>query len=141
MQDAIKQMCTILVGPNSVMQSALPTILQGASSNLKKFHVGTMETLQLHAEFTTEKLGAVAGLTPVRPQGAMYVMVGIDDTIFGGDDLLFAQTLLEEESVFVLPGQCFGRRGYFRIVTCPPVPVLAEAYERMAGFCQRHRAV
>lgn len=33
------------------------------------------------------------------------------------DDVAFAQQLLEEESVFVLPGACFGKPNYFRIVT------------------------
>ena len=49
----------------------------------------------------------------------------------------FAQQLLEEESVFVLPGQCFGTPNYFRIVTCPPVAKLGEAFDRIAAFCER----
>ena len=40
--------------------------------------------------------------------------------------------------MFVLPGQCFGKPNYFRIVTCPPLPKLAEAYDRIAAFCERH---
>ena len=27
----------------------------------------------------------------------MYVMIGIDEQLFGGDDLTFAQTLLKEQ--------------------------------------------
>ena len=50
----------------------------------------------------------------------------------------FSRGTQEEESVFVLPGQCFGKPNYFRIVTCPPLPKLAEAYDRIAAFCERH---
>jgi tyrosine aminotransferase len=133
---AVKQLTQIIVGPNSLMQAALPSILQQTSP---RFYDQTMSTLARHAAFTVETLGAVAGLRPVEPQGAMYVMVGIDEALCGGDDVVFAQRLLEEESVFVLPGQCFGRTGFFRIVTCPPEDKLGEAYARIAAFCNRNR--
>jgi tyrosine aminotransferase len=121
----IKQLTQIIVGPNSLMQSALPTMIQRTPD---VFYDETMDTLRQHAEFTVDRLSQVDCLTPVRPQGAMYVMVGVDVAGMDAavqDDVRFAQLLLEEESVFVLPGQCFGKPNYFRIVTCPPLPKLA----------------
>ena len=40
----------------------------------------------------------------------MYMMVGVELTRLSGigDDVEFAKLLLAEESVEVLPGQCFG---------------------------------
>ena len=132
---ALKQLTQIIVGPNSLMQSIVPQILERTPT---EFFGSTMESLQQHAEFTCRRLGAVEGLTPVQPRGAMYVMVGLDAERFGvADDVEFAQLLLEEESVFVLPGSCFGTPNFFRIVTCPPVDVLEEAYDRMDAFCSR----
>ena len=131
----LKQLTQIIVGPNSLMQSIVPTVLQRTDP---MFYDKTMATLQSHANFTIERLSMVDGLTPVPPQGAMYVMVGIDvDGLGVASDVDFAQRLLEEESVFVLPGQCFGTPNYFRIVTCPPLNKLGEAYDRIAAFCKR----
>lgn len=54
------------------------------------------------------------------------------------DDMVFTQLLLDEESVFVLPGKCFGQPNVVRIVFCAPAAKLAEAYDRMEAFCRRH---
>ncbi|KAI9906596.1 hypothetical protein PsorP6_003351 [Peronosclerospora sorghi] len=54
------------------------------------------------------------------------------------DDFDFTQKLLEKESVFVLPGQCFGMTNYFRIVFYAPHDVLRDAYNHLAEFCRRH---
>ena len=135
----IKQLTQIIVGPNSLIQSVLPPVLERTPAT---FYDTTMATLKEHAEFTVSRLGEVEALSPVRPDGAMYVMVGVDTSRFGegiDDDVSFARLLLEEESVFVLPGQCFGKADFFRIVTCPPLPALGEAYDRIAAFCERHR--
>ena len=59
------------------------------------------------AQLLLDKLSLVEGLSPVRPQGAMYIMVGIEVSKFKdiADDLEFITKLLAEKSVFVLPGQ------------------------------------
>ena len=59
------------------------------------------------AQLLLDKLSLVEGLSPVRPQGAMYVMVGIEVSKFKdiADDLEFTAKLLAEKSVFVVPGQ------------------------------------
>ena len=54
-------------------------------------------------------------------------------------DVQFFSKLLEEENVFVLPGEVFGMAEYFRIVTCPPQEVLAQALSRMKEFCIRYQ--
>jgi tyrosine aminotransferase len=50
------------------------------------------------------------------------------------------QQLLDEESVFVLPGQCFGMPNFFRIVFAAPREVLEDAYTRIRRFCERRVA-
>ena len=58
-----------------------------------------------------DKLAQVEGLSPVQPNGALYVMVGIEVSKFRDieDDLDFATKLLAEKSVFVLPGRVSGQ--------------------------------
>ena len=86
-------------------------------------------------------MSKVPGLSVVTPQGAMYVMVGIDITKFDdsiGNDTEFTQKLLDEEAVFVIPGKCFGIPNFVRVVLSGPEDTLKDAYSRMANFCKRH---
>lgn len=79
-------------------------------------------------------------LNPIKPQGAMYVMVGIDTSKLKDikDDAEFAQLLLNEQNVMVLPGSCFGAHNFFRIVYCAPEPTLQEVVKRIDNFCKAH---
>lgn len=87
-----------------------------------------------------EVLKNVNGLRPIMPQGAMYLMVGIDIERFPEfhDEMDFLEQLVREESVFCLPGKCFQIRNYFRIVITVPADKIQEACHRIAEFCDRH---
>ncbi|KAJ1521226.1 hypothetical protein ONE63_002912 [Megalurothrips usitatus] len=94
----------------------------------------------MHASIAFECLRRVPGLRPVMPQGAMYMMVGLDMASFPAfdTDLQLVNQLVCEESVFVLPGQCFDFPGYVRLVLTVPEEQLREACDRIAAFCARH---
>eukprot|EP01113_Clastostelium_recurvatum_P021862 TRINITY_DN2595_c0_g2_i2.p1 TRINITY_DN2595_c0_g2~~TRINITY_DN2595_c0_g2_i2.p1 ORF type:complete len:466 (+),score=92.19 TRINITY_DN2595_c0_g2_i2:148-1398(+) len=127
----------LILGPNSLVQSILPDILQNTPSS---FFDETMHTLETHARFMHERIAKIPGLTPVEAQGAMYQMIGIQLDKFKEihDDVDFMRKLLAEESVFVLPGQVFEYPAFFRVVLCAPLPKLQEACDRLAAFCARH---
>ena len=100
-----------------------------------------MSTLQSNATHTLHALRQIPGLKVVVPQGAMYVMVHLETSHFKdiADDVEFTQKLLDEEAVFVLPGQCFGMKNYFRVVFSAPEEKLQDAYDRIEAFCKRHQ--
>ena len=77
------------------------------------------------------------------PKGAMYIMLKINfELLFDiSDDAEFAQKLLMEENLSVLPGLCFRMGGYIRLVTCPPGEVIEDALERLKHFCSKHNRV
>ncbi|TMW60612.1 hypothetical protein Poli38472_000654 [Pythium oligandrum] len=135
----------LILGANSLVQSAIPDLLmpmEGSADaeSLERFKSEYYQILEANSKFTTDALSKIPGLHVVVPQGAMYVMVQVDTAVLTGikDDFDFTQKLLDEESVFVLPGQCFGMENYFRIVFSAPHEVLSDAYTRIANFCQRH---
>eukprot|EP00753_Platysulcus_tardus_P020796 PLAT8410.1.p2 GENE.PLAT8410.1~~PLAT8410.1.p2 ORF type:complete len:218 (+),score=125.49 PLAT8410.1:744-1397(+) len=135
----------LTLGPCGIVEAALPAILAPAPEHkgeLLAFKRRTIGTLEEHAKFTVERLTPVDGLTVVPPQGAMYAMIGVDVDRMADieDDRDFVQKLLDEEGVFVLPGQCFGLRNFVRIVLCPPLDKLRVAYDKMEAFCARHLA-
>eukprot|EP00998_Keelungia_sp_KM082_P002215 NODE_1268_length_1402_cov_139.558431_g1257_i0.p1 GENE.NODE_1268_length_1402_cov_139.558431_g1257_i0~~NODE_1268_length_1402_cov_139.558431_g1257_i0.p1 ORF type:complete len:429 (+),score=105.19 NODE_1268_length_1402_cov_139.558431_g1257_i0:64-1287(+) len=138
-RQGILALTTLILGPHSVTQSALPTILGSTDA---AFYDGLLATLRDHAALLFDKLKQIKGLRPVQPEGAMYLMVGFDKERFPkfADDVAFSRELLQEENVFVLPGQCFRSPDFFRIVITQPPEQLQEACARIAEFCERHAA-
>lgn len=107
---------------------------------LADFTASTIKQLEDNASFTTERLTGLEGVEVIVPQGAMYVMIGIDSSKFKdiADDMEFTQKLLDEEHVFMLPGSCFGMKGFARIVFSAPKDKLSDAYDRIERFCKAH---
>ncbi len=78
------------------------------------------------------------GLATFEPHGAFYAFPRISVT--GLDDETFAQKLLEEERVAVVPGSSFGAggEGYVRCSYATAYEKIEEALTRMARFMRRH---
>jgi tyrosine aminotransferase len=142
-------------GANTLAQSVIPALFappeagvggSGESSPeaaaLRVFREEYRATLEGNAAYVVGRVRGIPGLRAVEPQGAMYVMIGVDVARFPGiaDDVDFAAKLLHEENIVVLPGQCFGIRDYVRVVFAPPRDVLAQAFDRIQSFCERHAA-
>jgi aminotransferase len=56
------------------------------------------------------------------------------------EDFQFAESLLDEEKVAVIPGSAFGEggRGHVRMCYASPYNLLEEALERIGRFVARH---
>jgi len=78
------------------------------------------------------------GLTCCEPRGAFYAFPYIGDT--GLTDEEFAEKLLFEEKVAVVPGSSFGSAGtgYVRCAYCTAYDQLEEALVRMERFLKKH---
>lgn len=82
-------------------------------------------------------LGILAGQNLVRavpPQGAMYMMLDIRATGLSGQT--FADRLLEETRIAVMPGESFGRAaaGHVRVAMTVEDGAFAAAFERLVDF-------
>jgi len=78
------------------------------------------------------------GLTTFEPHGAFYVFPNV--TASGMDDETFAETLLREEQVAVVPGNAFGPggEGFARCCYATAYEQIEEALRRMERFMNRH---
>jgi len=73
-------------------------------------------------------------LSMVKPMGAMYAFIRLDDAISQEiDDQDFALQLLQDKHVLVAPGSSFNTpySNYFRITTLPEPDVLHDVFERI----------
>ena len=126
-----------------VMMSA-PTAAQHAA--LEALRSGEEDAQGMIGEYARRRELVVRAcnemsLDLVEPRGAFYAFPRISST--GLDDQTFAEKLLIEEKVAVVPGSAFGEggRGHVRICYAQDYELLGEALQRMARFVDRHRAV
>lgn len=78
------------------------------------------------------------GLTCFEPRGAFYTFPNISAS--GMDEETFAERLLTEERVAMVPGSAFGPsgRGHMRACYATAYEKIEEALERIRRFMQRH---
>ena len=78
------------------------------------------------------------GLTAYEPRGAFYVFPSIAATDLTSDE--FAEQLLREEQVAVVPGSAFGAagEGFIRCTYCAAQDKIEQAIERMGRFMRAH---
>jgi tyrosine aminotransferase len=107
----LNDLTTRILGPNSLVQGALPEILE---TTPQSYFDNVMSILSENAEIVYARLKNLPGLTPRKPQGAMYLMVGLDLKSFPGmaTDLDFVQALVREKSVFCLPAQVEQKKNF-----------------------------
>lgn len=140
-----------IVGPGELIEAmrkvhqylimSAPTASQWAA--LKALEVGEQFVQEMHAEYDRRRQLIVGGLNSlglscVEPQGAFYAFPCIHKTDM--DDNTFAEKLLEEEHVAVVPGSAFGQSGagYVRMSYATAYEKIEIALERIARFAQRH---
>ncbi|WAJ28063.1 pyridoxal phosphate-dependent aminotransferase [Antarcticirhabdus aurantiaca] len=86
------------------------------------------------ADLVIRRLGHAGILRPLRPEAGMFVLV--DVTATGLDGRAFAERLLAERFVSVMPGSSFGSaaEGFVRLSLTVPDDALEEACGRIADF-------
>jgi aminotransferase len=100
----------------------------------------------MHAEYERRRVLMTRrfnemGLTCFEPMGAFYCFPNVRDAT-GLDDEQFAQELLREEHVAVVPGSAFGRSGAGHVRACYATAYeqIVEAMDRTQRFVERRRA-
>lgn len=118
-----------------------PTVAQ--ASALEGLKNGEAYVEQMRAEYDRRRRLITAGLNRLglptfEPHGAFYAFPDIRVT--GMDDQTFAQKLLEEERVAVVPGSSFGPggEGFVRCSYATSYEKIEEALKRMESFMRRH---
>jgi aminotransferase len=123
---------TIMSAPTTAQDAALVALKQGES------YVTDMVT-----EYDRRRRLLVAGLnrlglTTFEPRGAFYTFPNIQAS--GMDDETFAEKLLREEHVAVVPGNAFGPGGdgFVRACYATEYSKIEEALHRMEKFMNRY---
>ncbi|XP_057277935.1 tyrosine aminotransferase isoform X2 [Pezoporus wallicus] len=136
-RDGLVRLSQRILGPCTLVQGALERILHRTPS---EFYHNTLSILKSNADLCYAALSAIPGLRPVRPAGAMYLMVEIEMEHFPEfeNDVEFTERLISEQSVFCLPATCFEYPNFFRVVITVPEEMILEACSRIQEFCEMH---
>lgn len=118
-----------------------PTMSQAAALEALKNSQDSVDAMR--EEYDRRRRLIVSGLNQLglptfEPHGAFYAFPSVSVT--GMDDETFAQKLLEEERVAVVPGSSFGEggAGFVRCSYATSYEKIEEALRRMDRFMRRH---
>ncbi len=118
-----------------------PTTAQVAG--IEALENGERFVREMVAEYDRRRTMLIAGLNTLgldcfEPKGAFYAFPSIAKS--GMDENHFAEALLEEERVAVVPGSAFGASGtgFVRLSYATAYEKLEEALNRMERFMRRH---
>lgn len=119
-----------------------PRIAQMAA--LEALRGGDDEVEEMVAEYDQRRRIMVKGLNDIglacfEPKGAFYTFPSVKGTGLSSQE--FAERLLIEEKVAVIPGSTFGQcgEGHVRCCYATSLPEIEEALKRMGRFMRKHR--
>lgn len=120
--------------PASVSQAAAVEALNGDQGCVQDM----LSEFKKRHDMVVDKLNAMDGIVAVPTDGTFYVFPDISGLINSRDDLeddmQFAETLLVEKGVAVVPGSAFGLKNHIRLSIATSEDNLNNALDRLAAF-------
>ena len=122
---------------NSIAQHAAAAALDGDQSCVAEM----VEQFQRRRDVIVEGINAIPGLSCLKPEGAFYVMMNVRSTIgksYNGrkieSTLDFAEMLLTDKQVAVVPGVAFEAEGFCRLSYAISEARITEGLSRIESF-------
>ena len=81
--------------------------------------------------FSLDFLQSIPGFETLPTDGSFYLFPSIEKLLNGRDDIAFAESLLKEAGVAVVPGSAFGAPGHIRLSIAHHKDELKKAFERI----------
>ncbi len=114
-----------------------PSISQYAAlefENCEKDVKAMAEIYEMRRNLLYKRLNEIDGISAVKPKGAFYIFPNIKQSKLSSEN--FAERLLKEAKVVVIPGNIFGKdgEGYVRISYSTSTENIEKALERIEKF-------
>jgi aspartate aminotransferase len=121
--------------PTSISQKAAVEALRGPQESIASM----LAEYRKRRDFVIARLNAIPGFTCTNPAGAFYAYPNIGDAMRHrgiASTLLFAERLLAEAHVAVVPGEAFGTTEHIRISYATSLAELERGLDRIDSFVQ-----
>jgi len=115
-------------GPNTFAQYGALAALTGPDACVAEM----VAEFRKRRDYLYERLSSVPGVTCVKPRGAFYMLPNISAS--GLNSLAFAERLLAEKKVAVVPGSAFGAEGTVRFSYACSMENIEKGLDRVAAF-------
>jgi aspartate aminotransferase len=136
-QACIKLQSHSTSNPTSIAQKAGVEALRGPQDSV----AAMLGEYRRRREFILRRLREIPGVTCAEPKGSFYAYPNIGAAL-GGDGLQdtvqFAERLLEEQKLAVVPGEAFGTGQHVRISYATSMGELGRGMDRLARFMANH---
>ena len=123
--------------PTSISQAAALEAIRGPQDKVAKM-VGEFKKRR---DFMVSKLNKIKGISCLKPQGAFYAFADISDILEKGkaeNSVSFAEILLGEANVAVVPGSAFGDDGCIRLSYATSMENIEEGLDRIKQFIEKN---
>ena len=124
---------------NAIAQHAAAIALDGDQSCVAEMR----DQFQQRRDVMVEEINAIPGLSCLKPEGAFYVMMNIRQVLgrrYNGrkveDSMDFAELLLAEKQVAVVPGVAFEAEGFCRMSYAISQDKIREGIRRIREFVE-----
>lgn len=122
---------------NSIAQHASAVALNGDQSCVDEM----VKHFEERRNVMVERINAIPGISCLKPEGAFYVMMNIRNLLgksYNGrkieSSMDFAELLLAEKQVAVVPGIAFEAEGFCRLSYAISVEKINEGIDRIEAF-------
>jgi len=119
--------------PASISQKAALEAISGDQSSVEEMRAA----FEGRRDYLLERLSAIKGFVPIKPEGAFYVFCNISGT--GLDSVTLANQLLDEAKVAVVPGKPFGSDMHIRFSFAISKDEIKEGMDRVAKWAAQRR--
>jgi aspartate aminotransferase len=126
--------------PTSISQYASVSALEGSQKDLE----GMVLEFKKRRDFMVERINSIKGLSCLKPEGAFYCWVNIENILgknYEGilikDSLVLTELLLTKAKVAVVPGCVFGDDNYIRLSYATSLKNIQEGLNRIEEFVNK----
>jgi len=124
---------------SSISQKAATVALDGSQECVAEMN----RAFKARHDLVVEGLNSLPGVSCLRGWGSFYAFANVEQAmrmIGVADDNAFAEFLINEAGVAVVPGSAFGGPGHFRLSFAASTATLKDALERMQRALSQARA-
>ncbi len=123
--------------PCSIAQKAAVAALNGGNESIQDMVLAFKERHQ----YVVQRLSTLSGVQVIPADGTFYIFPNVQEVIdrMGfANDIEFAERLLQDVGVALVPGSAFGTEGCIRISFATSMSILEKAMDRLQQFIENH---
>ncbi len=122
--------------PCSIAQKAAVAALNGGEDTVKEM----VKAFRERHDYVVERLNSIPGIEVIPADGTFYIFPSVQAIIERrgfANDIEFAERLLQDVGVALVPGSAFGNEGCIRISFATSMNTLRDAMDRLQTFAEK----